>query len=70
MWRTYNNIRTYKNIQTYSKEFKLLLSCFSIELSSWQHKKKKKLGKEIIPSCKIHKVEEETLEGSAKGGRK
>ena len=26
-----------------------------------------KLGKGIIPSCKIHMVEEETLEGSPKG---
>ena len=28
--------------------------------------KKKQLGKEIIPSCKIHKVEEETLERGPK----
>ena len=33
-------------------------------------KKKKKLGKGIIPSCKIHTMEEETLGGSPKGGRK
>ena len=32
--------------------------------------KKKQLGKEIIPSCKIHMVEEETLEGGLKGGGK
>ena len=31
---------------------------------------KKKLGKWIIPSCKIHMVEEETLEGGPKGGGK
>ena len=31
---------------------------------------KKQLGKEIIPSCKIHMVEEETLEGGPKGGGK
>ena len=31
---------------------------------------KNKLGKEIIPSCKIHMVEEETLEGGLKGGGK
>ena len=31
---------------------------------------KKKLRKEIIPSCKIHMVEEETLEGGLKGGGK
>ena len=29
-----------------------------------------KLGKEIIPSCKIHMVEEEILEGGSKGGGK
>ena len=29
---------------------------------------KKQLGKGIIPSCKIHMVEEETLEGGPKGG--
>ena len=31
---------------------------------------KDKLGKLIIPSCKIHMVEEETLEGGSKGGGK
>ena len=31
---------------------------------------KNKLGKGIIPSCKIHMVEEETLEGGLKGGGK
>ena len=30
-------------------------------------KKKKKLGKWIIPSCKIYIVEEEIIEGSSKG---
>ena len=30
----------------------------------------KQLGKGIIPSCKIHMVEEETLEGGPKGGGK
>ena len=29
-----------------------------------------KLGKGIIPSCKIHMVKEETLEGGPKGGGK
>ena len=37
-------------------------------LSSWKHKKQ--LGKGIIPSCKIHMVEEETLEECPKGGGK
>ena len=31
---------------------------------------KNKLGKEIIHSCKIHTMEEETLGGSPKGGGK
>ena len=31
---------------------------------------KKQLGKMIIPLCKIHMVEEETLEGGPKGGGK
>ena len=31
---------------------------------------KKKLRKEIIPSCKIHMVEEGTLDGGFKGGGK
>ena len=31
---------------------------------------KKKLGKGIIFSCKIHMVKEETLEGGFKGGGK
>ena len=30
-------------------------------------KQKKQLGKEIIPSCKIHMMDEETLEGGPKG---
>ena len=30
----------------------------------------RRVGKEIIPSCKIHMVEEETLEGGPKGGGK
>ena len=62
------HIRTIKNIQTCSKEFKWLLSCFNFKLLSWQHKKQ--LGKRIIPSCKIHMVDEETLEGGPKGGGK
>ena len=31
---------------------------------------KDKLGKLIIPSCKIHMVEEVTIEGGSKGGGK
>ena len=51
-------IRTIKNIQT----------CFNFKISSSQHKKQ--LGKEIISSCKIHMVEEETLERGTKSGIK
>ena len=67
-WTTKNMWRTYKNIHTYSKEFKWLLSCFNLKLSLWQHQKQ--LEKKIIPLCKIHIVEEETLEGGPKGGGK
>ena len=67
-WITKNIWRIYKKIQTYSKEFKWLLSYFNLKLLSWQHKKQ--LGKGILPSCKIHTMEEETLEGGPKGGGK
>ena len=53
------------------------LSCFNLRFSSWQHKQTVRegdytlqLGNEIIPSCKIHMVEEETLDGRSKGGGK
>ena len=55
-------------MQTYSKEFKWLLSCFNLKSSSWQYKKQ--LGEGIIPSCKIHMVEEGTLEEGPKDGGK
>ena len=41
---------------------------FNLKSSSWQYKKQ--LGKGIIPSCKIHMVEEETLEEGPKDGGK
>ena len=44
------------------------LSCFNLRFSSWQHKQT--LGKGIIPTCKIHMVEEETLGRGPKGGGK
>ena len=44
------------------------LSCFN--LRSHHSNINKQLGKGIIPSCKIHVVEEETLGGSPKGGGK
>ena len=54
----------FKKIQTYSRE----LSCFNLKFSLWQHKNQ--LGKWIIPSYKIHMVEEKTLDGGPKGGGK
>ena len=44
------------------------LSCFNLRFSSWQHKQT--LGKGIIPTCKIHMVEKETLGRGPKGGGK
>ena len=35
-----------------------------------ERSEERRVGKEIIPSCKIHMVEEETLEGGPKGGGK
>ena len=61
------HIKTITNIQTYLKEFKWLLSCFNL---NHHGNTKKQLEKEITPSCKIHMVEEETLKGGPKGGRK
>ena len=43
-------------------------TCFNLRFSSWHINKQ--LGKEIIPSCKIHGVEEETLGRGPKGGGK
>ena len=39
-------------------------------LNSLHGNTKKQLGKGIIPLCKIHIVEKETLEGGPKGGIK
>ena len=39
-------------------------------LNSHHGNTKNQLGKEIIPSWKIHMVEEETLDGGLKGGGK
>ena len=67
-WTTKNMWRTTKNIQIYSKEFKWLLSCFNLKFSSWQYKQTVREG--IIPSCKIHMVEEKTLGRGPKDGGK
>ena len=44
------------------------LSCFNLD--SYHGNINKQLGKGIIPSCKSHVVEEETLAGGPKGGGK
>ena len=43
---------------------------YALILNSHYGNTKKQLEKEIIPSCKIHMVEEETLEWGLKGGGK
>ena len=39
-------------------------------LNSHYGNTKNELGKEIIPLCKIHTINEETLDGGLKGGGK
>ena len=60
-WTTKNMWRTFKHIQGNYHAF---------ILNSHHGNINKQLGKRIIPSCKIHMVEEGTLDGSPKGGRK
>ena len=55
------HIRTFKHIQWNSH---------ALILDSHHGNINKQLRKEIIPSCKIHGVEEETLGGGPKGGGK
>ena len=64
--RTYEkHIRTFKHIQENLNNY-----YHTLILNSHHANTKNKLGKGIIPSCKIHMVEEETLDGGPKGGRK
>ena len=58
-------LRTFKHIQE-----DLNIYYHALILNSHHGNTKKQLGKLIIPSCKIHVVEEETLEGGPKGGGK
>ena len=44
----------------------MIIIMLNLKILSWQHEKQ--LEKRIIPSCKIHAVEEETLGGGPKGG--
>ena len=39
-------------------------------LPQFLRSEERRVGKEIIPSCNIHTVEEETLDGGLKGGGK
>ena len=66
MWRTTKNMwRTFKHIQKNLNDY-----YHALILNSHHGNIKKRLGKWIIPSCKIHMVEEETLEGGPKNGGK
>ena len=59
------HIRTFKHIQENLNNY-----YHTLILNSHHGNTKNKLGKWIIPSCNIHTVEEETLEGGPKGGGK
>ena len=58
---TWEQFRTFKNIQW---------NYHALILDSHHGNINKQLGKGIIPSCKIHVVEEETLGEGLKGGGK
>ena len=45
-----------------------MLSCFNLKFSSWQHKQTVREGD--YTSCKIHMMEEGTLDGGPKSGGK
>ena len=59
------HIRIFKHIQENLNNY-----YHSLILNSHYGNIKKQLGKGIIPSCKIHRVEDETLEGGPQGGGK
>ena len=59
------HIRTFKHIQENLNNY-----YHALILNSHHGKTKNKLGKEIISSCNIHTVEEETLSRGPKGGGK
>ena len=61
MW----HIRTFKHIQENLNNY-----YHDLILNSDQGNTKKQLGEGIIPSCKIHMVEEKTLKGGSKSGKK
>ena len=61
MKNTQEHLRTLKHIQQSLNNY-----YHALILNSHHGNSKNKLGK-MIPSCNIHTVEEETLEGSLKG---
>ena len=63
IWTTFKHV---KNIQSYLNN---PLAWFNLNLKFYEHikKKKKRLGKGIIPACKIYTVEEEVFDGGPKG---
>ena len=67
-----NNQEHVKNIKEHLRTFKHIQENLNnyyhaLILNSHHDNTKNKLGKWIIPSCKIHMVEEETLDGGPKG---
>ena len=58
---TWEQFRTFKNIQW---------NYHALILDSHNSNINKQLGKKIIPSCKIHMMEERTLDGGPKSGGK
>ena len=66
-----NNQKHVKNTQEQLRTFKHIQENYhALILNSYHSNKNKQLGKEIILSCKIHMVDEETLDGGPKGGGK
>ena len=65
MWRTQEHLRIFKHFQENLNNY------YHVLILNYHHgNTKNKLGKDIIPSCNIHTVEEETLGRSPKGGGK
>ena len=62
---TQEHLRTFKYIQENLNNY-----YHALIINSHHGNIKNQLGKEIIPSRKIHMVEEETLDGGSKGGGK
>ena len=63
MWWIQEHLRIFKHIQENLNNF-----YHALILNSHHGNTKNKLGKKIIPSCKIHMTEKETLGGGPMGG--